>query len=629
MNKIAFKATDQWGRPVKIKGIIADNKGNKIDSLRVVHNGMGYSMFIPEEGMNYTARWKDEKGAEQSTRLPLSKQSGVVMQVTLSKQKRIISLQASNPLPQNLQQVHIVGTINQKMAFKTSVSLAENGSARRVIPTDNLITGVMTITLFDASWNAIAERITFINNNDYQFTSKLEVKHWGLSKRGRNELEISLPDNTSPANLSIAVTDAAIDVDSSENIYSGLLLTNDIKGYVHNPAYYFTNTSDTIQQHLDLVMLTNGWRRFQWEQMVRGKMPVIQFPKDTTYLSLSGTLYGISKGMLSGKESIVLLVKSKDSGTNTLVVPINPNGTFSDPGFVFFDTLRVYYQLRSKVFSTAEARFMTERLPAPNYLSASRSFINRRSYLDTMGYYRHFLLANEAFKIQQQENGKLLANVTVRAKAKTPEQTMNDKYAKGLFSGGDAMNFDLVNDRSAVGMMNIFNYLQGRVAGLQINSTSNPPSLTWRGGAPQLYLDEMPIDANFLASLPINDVAFVKVFRPPFIGPGGGGGSGAIAIYTRRGDDMRNAPGTGLSTSMVMGYTTIREFYTPNYSRFDPKNDQRDIRTTLYWNPGVVVTKGKPAKITFYNNDVTKAFRVIITGMSKDGLLTYQQEIME
>ncbi|MGN6166400.1 MAG: hypothetical protein ACTHOF_17850, partial [Flavisolibacter sp.] len=356
--------------------------------------------------------------------------------------------------------------------------------------------------------------------------------------------------------------------------------------------------------------------------------PVITYPKDSSYLTLSGQVYGVSKSLLTGKESVLLLIKEKDSANKMMLMPLNSNGTFNDPGFIFFDTLKVYYQLKSKLFGSAEAKFMTNRLPAPNYIAASKSFATLNPLFDTAGNYRHSLLAAEALNLQNIDRGKVMENVTVTAKTKSPLQVMDEKYAKGLFSGSDAYQFDLVNDPFALGRTDIFSYLQGKVAGLQI-TTGGTPSLSWRGGTPQLYLDEMPIDADFLNSVPVSDIAYVKVFRPPFMGSAGGGAGGAIAIYTRRGDDVRSKPG-GLSTNTVMGYTPIKEFYSPNYDRFDKRNEQKDVRTTLYWNPMVITTPQKHSvKLSFYNNDVSKSFRVVIEGMTREGLLTHYEEIME
>ena len=628
-NNIAFKATDQWGLPARVKGKIVDNKGTLIDSFHSVHNGMGSFLLTPQEGSSYSAKWKDEKGKEYTTALPSIKPSGIVMQITVAGNKRNITLQRSNSAADNLNLVHIIGTMSLGAAFKTDVALAAGNSAKRIIQTETLPSGILTITLFDAGWNAIAERITFLNNHEYSFQPQMEVQHWGLNKRARNEIQITIPDSLQGANFSVAVTDAAIGRDSTNNIISHLLLTSDIKGYIHTPSYYFSNNADSTAQHLDLVMLTHGWRRFKWEDIVKGKLPKITYPKDTSYLALSGKVYGVTKGMLSGKESIFLFVKDKDSGTKGMLMPLNVDGTFSDPSMIFFDTLRVFYQLKSKLFSSAEARFMTDRLPPFNYLAASKNFLPFTAPLDTTGNYRHSMLAAEALRLANLQKGKVMEGITVTARTKPPLQQLDEKYARGLFSGGDGYQFDLVNDPFALSSTNIFSYLQGKVAGLQITTGGGTPSLSWRGGTPQLFLDEMQIDADFLNSMSVTDIAYVKVFRPPFMGAAGGGSGGAIAIYTRRGDELRSRPG-GLSTNAVAGYTPIRQFYSPNYASFDKRNEQPDVRSTLYWNPLVITSpKNRSVKLSFYNNDVTKSFRVIIEGMSKEGLLTHYEEIME
>ena len=110
----------------------------------------------------------------------------------------------------------------------------------------------------------LAERITYINNQEYLFNAEMNVEHWGLNKRARDEISITVPDSIA-ASFSVAVTDAGIDADSSDNIISHLLLTGDLKGQVYDPSYYFSNNSDSLSQQLDLVMLTHGWRRFKWD----------------------------------------------------------------------------------------------------------------------------------------------------------------------------------------------------------------------------------------------------------------------------------------------------------------------------------------------------------------------------
>jgi len=138
----------------------------------------------------------------------------------------------------------------------------------------------------------------------------------------------------------------------------------------------------------------------------------------------------------------------------------------------------------------------------------------------------------------------------------------------------------------------------------------------------------MQTDLDMISNIPVTDVAYVKVFRPPFVG-GFGGSNGAIAIYTKKGGDQ--TPGSkGLSSNTIAGYSPIKQYYSPNYDTFDPRNDHADIRTTLYWNPLVQTNqKDKKVKLSFYNNDVTKSFRVVIEGMTRDGLFTHYEQIME
>ncbi len=125
-------------------------------------------------------------------------------------------------------QVHIVGTEYQQPVFDITKEI-NKGLAGGVIATQNLPTGILTITVFDNDWKPLTERITFINNGEYDFHPSLNVKKLGLQKHGKNEFEIEVPDSLY-ANLSIAVTDGAIAADKSNNIISRSFVNRRIKG---------------------------------------------------------------------------------------------------------------------------------------------------------------------------------------------------------------------------------------------------------------------------------------------------------------------------------------------------------------------------------------------------------------
>jgi hypothetical protein len=625
MNNFAFKANDQYGRPVKVSGYITDAKGTQVQNFISAHDGMGMFSFFPQAGTSYTAKWKDEKGVERTNQLPPVKPSGIIMKVTLGADRRVISLTGTPGLPETLKQVHIVGTMNGRMAFKTSASINEGVTVQKAVPVQNLPSGILMITVLDVNWNPIAERITFINNNDYAFQTQMKVEHWGTSKRGKNEILITVPDSL-VASLSISVTDSDIQRDSS-NIITELMLTGHLKGEIYRPAYYFSSNHDSVQKHLDLVMLTHGWRRFQWEAVVKGKDPEFRYRRDTAYLTLSGQLYGIGKKVVSPTDHIILLIKEKDSSMKMNILPIAPDGSFNDPNIAFFGDVKIHHQLKANALRFAEVRYMTNRFPAPNYANAAKSF-PRIPVRDTFGFFRQNNLAAESLRLQQLRNSRVMETVTVRATTRSHLQQLEDKYARGLFSGGDAKQFDLVNEPS-YGYMNIFQFLQGRVAGLQVNTNSTATQLSWRGSEPSLFLDEMQVEVETISMIPVSDIAYVKVFNPPFLG-GRGGSGGGIAIYTRKGGDVVSTSGKGLSENIVSGYSPMRQFYSPDYSRIDPRHEEKDLRTTLYWNPLLQFDpKNRSVLVRFYNNDVSKSFRVVIQGMTRDGVLTQLEEIME
>jgi hypothetical protein len=627
-NKIAFKANDQFGRPVKVKGEIKNSKGETVDKMTVIHDGMGFFYLRPKASETFFASWQDEKGVQHKTQLPAIKNSGISIQVAISGTKRNFLLNVAPSSVADLKSVHLIGTMYQQPVFNIVKEL-KNGTAEGIIPTEALPSGILTITVFDDQWKPLAERITFVNNEEYLFEPEMTVQHWGLNKRAKNEIQISVPDSLY-SNLSVSVTDAGIDHDTSDNIISHLLLSSELKGRINDPAYYFINNSDSIMQQLDLVMLTNGWRRFNWEKVLKGEFPDIKYARDTSYLTLSGKIYGASPVQLRSAGEIILMVNQKKSGMQIFTAPVKGDGTFNDPSVILFDTAKIYYQLpKAKGLGDVNVQFLANKLPPfPNNMKATGYYYNHVA--DTSGNHYHIRLNDAMEKELKFLKAKVLATVNIKANPKSTLDEMDKKYTTGLFSGGDAHEFDLVNDPFAKSSMDIFQYLQGKVAGLQINATTDPPSLSWRGGTPQLYLDEMVSTPDMISSVPVSDVAFIKVFPPPFMGGSGGGSGGAIAIYTRKGGDEKQEPGKGLSNNTVSGYTEIRQFYSPNYDAFNEDDEKKDLRTTLYWNPSVTTSPGQnKVVLTFFNNDVTNAFRVVIEGMTKDGRLAHLEQMME
>jgi hypothetical protein len=126
------------------------------------------------------------------------------------------------------------------------------------------------------------------------------------------------------------------------------------------------------------------------------------------------------------------------------------------------------------------------------------------------------------------------------ARAKTKEELLNEQYCSGLFNTRDGTYFDLLNDNatlSAKGYSNVLDWLEGRVAGLQVYTTRMNARIPYiRNSRAGIYVDEMQVSPEFLNSLSVNDIAMIKIIKGPFAG-GFNSPGGVIAIYTIRGED--------------------------------------------------------------------------------------------
>ena len=120
---------------------------------------------------------------------------------------------------------------------------------------------------------------------------------------------------------------------------------------------------------------------------------------------------------------------------------------------------------------------------------------------------------------------------------KSPQELLNDRYANGLFKSAEGTIFDIENEIVGANL-NILDWLEGRVAGLQVYVSRNGVRVpVIRGSVATIFVDEMRMDASFLNSLPVNDIGMIKVIKGPFAGAIGNGGGGTIAIYTIRTDE--------------------------------------------------------------------------------------------
>ncbi len=251
----------------------------------------------------------------------------------------------------------------------------------------------------------------------------------------------------------------------------------------------------------------------------------ITFLIQNDFLSIKGIIkdYNVkTKGI-----NYLLLTKDKDSYIGFL----NPElaGYFTTPRMIFEDTARI-------IFSEVGKKYQSLYIDIKSYIDSTYKPIAQLTQFLTIGEVKKekdTLLA-ENYKLDLNEKKQFTLNqVTVKSVVKKKVELFDEAYSSGLFKFGFPQIFDGIEGNQIGYSMDIFSFLQGRVAGLQVkrNSMGNY-SIKWRDGNVDVYLDEFKVDNEMASYVNTNDIAMIKVF-PPF--SGGPSNNGSIAIYTKRG----------------------------------------------------------------------------------------------
>jgi hypothetical protein len=625
--RVAFKAIDQQGLPIEVNGIVQNLKGETVALIKTTKDGMGMFDLTPVAGETYKAVVQTSKGQQKTVLLPVIKPSGVGFKI-FNKGTRIfyqtLPSAKDNPMFNNM---FIVASMQQHVVYKAKLNAAE-GQLSGFLPTANLPSGIVQFTIFNSDGLPMAERIAFVRKND-QLSIGLQNTKINNQPRQKNILEIKVPD-TLLTSLSIAITDAdqvVVNPDQN-NILSNLLMTSDLKGYIANPAQYLKDMEPATMQGLDLVMMTNGWRRFTWDKILHNYLPDIRYPYEQGLLLKGVATMNKGANPLANGRVDFILKQPIDTSTAFSSVTTNDRGEFAVDRLQFVDTVNVFYRANdpNKAWKDINVKFdphffetqTTVALPYPFREPQPIESNVLNSFLSTVN-------ENNAVYRSISQKPVFLKEVNVKEKRLSRTQTVESRYATGMFSAGDGYAFDLTVGEN--GALSIFQYLAAKVPGLVVNMAEATPSLNYRGGPPVLFLNEMPTSVGMLNNINIQDVAFIKVLRPTFVG-GFGGSNGAIAIYLRRGGDSKSDVDThGFEKFRKAGYDIVKEFYAPDYTVRKDIHILQDKRLTLYWNPNLIAdTLTHTARISFYNNDFTRRFRVVVEGMAEDGKLGHVEQ---
>lgn len=631
--KFTLRLSSDTSFPENWKGKIIDtqNPNVPITTFTAFDKNVATFKITPTLGKKYQAIIQDNTGKSQTINLPEVASSGLNLQVSSSKEGIKYSLKGVN-LKQQLQNYKIVGTINNHLAYKANITQLIN-EASSLIPTkiSNGANGVLQLAIFDDQDHLVAQRLCFIKPNNLKI-EKADIIGQNLKQTPRSFNSIDLSPESYFKNYTVVVSedDGSSNMEE-ENILSGLWLTGDFTSKIDSPAQYFSKNANS--EALDALLISENWKRFDWNTLLSGSVPTL---KSNSQKFLSYRVKPLKDNGLMKDTNVNLVLKLGENEQTINQFRTDQNGYIYLNNLNFNEPLNVSLFLNSENNKepTTDNVFLTvEPLVTPTPFKGN--FPTTKYKLVTAPENKK-LSPTISRAINTQKNSKKVENVDVQieevklvGKKKDPKEELDKQLSSGMFTSVNSTIFDFVNeDQFAAGSTNILDWLQGKAAGLTFqrnNSGVNVPYI--RGQQAKLYLDEVLTDANMITSLPISNIAMVKIVK------GSGLIGDAVAIYTMRGNMKSKNNEKEIqknNLSVIKGYDKPSEFLIETLDNDDPaKKIENDTRETLYWNPNLFDSDYVPPRIKFFNNDTAKQYKVLIISFDEDDNLLYDKEILK
>jgi len=618
---IAFKSMKSNGQATNISGVVYDQTGTKIQSFESEHLGMGRFLLPAEKGKTYYAVCENDKGQSKRFELPASVNRGYAL--TVRSDRTIISVSALKPaeVAQN-NDLYLLAHTRGMVHF---VRLLKHDHPPVVLSSDLFPSGVLHFILFDGDLNPVSERLVFINNHDQAWVT-YRPEEENFVRRSLVKNRVTLTDSEGEpltGSFSVAITsDREVITDSTSNILTHLLLTSDLRGNIENPASYFQHTRASSYQ-LDLLMLTQGWRRYDIAELAQGR-----FSHPTTPVEIGPEISGTVKSGALGRpaEEVEVTAVSFTGGFMNSALT-DREGRFSLPVGDFPDSTLFTVNVDSKRgMRLMELILDRETFPERTLTAVPAAEIDRNRFAQYAG---------KAEQMYASEGGireYSLPDVTITAQRIPPRKSIY------YYSPSNTVTEEEIEKIYPTDIYDILRRIPNVY--LEYTGKSSPKYNiilrgydTWSGGGPPLILiDDVPaIDVSILENISIYTIAQIDVLKGSKAAIFGSRGlNGVISIYTKSADNpiaMNNpSPLFHIKSVLPLGYQEPGEFYAPKYDTPEKRNAPApDLRTTIHWQPVVQTDSLGIATFEFYTADEQTSYTMIIEGLSDEGNIIRQE----
>ncbi|TKG90150.1 hypothetical protein EYV94_24415 [Puteibacter caeruleilacunae] len=624
---IGFKAVDAYGNPLDVDVVVTDKDGNTWAKGQSSFNGMGKFKLTCLPGKELIAKVTSKRYGEKIVPLPQPVEKGFVMKVKDITAEYIRLYVMQNISPE--EQYSLVVSQRDEMIYSMTGNYKDFGNFK--LPLKDLKAGVATITVFDRENRPRAERVVFVKPQQRMHV-KIEGVRSIYQPRDKVAMNIQVTDedgNPLQASLSVAVLDSLMyknDRVEPSNIFSYLNLETEVKGRVHDVDYLFSEEPGASEA-LDLVMMTQGWRRYKWEELIDDAVK----PTNRLYDDFirGHVIRNWSKKPVPN--AAISLLTFGNSGVGLNLFNTDSTGRFKMlPDFQDFNVLKMIFsaqkdkgkgKVRLRVTSNEADSLMLslrneykglsyEMVEAP-YAPLNEREIHQKIEADDQVMINSDYLIEEVSVIGEKIDKPESVERGVYTSFSSYSKKGSDLSPASDFEGilRQVLPFFIVDTDSNVVYMN-----RGRdqVFG---NSEKKPILFVvddFAMGSDLSAVDHLTSDA-------IDEIFVMTDGATAQFGMEGQGG--VVIIYTRD-DYVQESTSENISSPIV--FAPIKEFYAPKYDTPLMKSlATRDMRSTVYWKPMLVTDEEGKATLEYYNGDIKNKKIICIEGLSYTGLPGY------
>lgn len=600
--RVAFKAIDGEGMGVDVSGVIKDGDGNTVCRMQSVHRGMGDFHFRPSLGSSYYAEVSSPSGEELKFPLPAVEPRAAVIHLDSRGDTLLVSSHGRTPSGSFL-------LLQQRGRVLASAPIG-NGSPQYFLKSW-FPPGLLQILLLDTDATVLSERLSFIRDESGSHAF-IEPDSAYYDNREKVRLTLSLDGYSQPeGSVSVSVTDDGL-VSGSNNlpIDVQLLLQSDIAGHIEAPSYYFEDVDSVKDYALDILLMTQGWKRYDVPKVLHGIYSEPVYPLEVGQ-EISGEVRRLI--LRSPREGVNVNILSPTEGFSA-VASTDENGRFHFNGFNHPEgtnyAVQAYTKDGDKILNF---EVFDQKFPYTGFVGPDREYVAK----DKSGPDNDALVINANPSMRE----ILLDEITVVGRKK---EKYSDVYE---LLASDTYDTDYIKDNGITSLSEIilkipgiseregYLYFRNGLVNFMVNGVIELSGYGSNELTTKLYEIEMMYNIDMIKRVDFLPPNMALVFGSRAT-PGG-----LIVLTLKNVEEMKMSKNPlHLQIYSPLGYQKPLEIYTPKYTVNNNFSNGSDLRTTIFWKPDLRFDDSGKAIVEFYTSDmVDTRYSVNVEGLTDDG----------